>query len=274
MINSTASQLPGETARLDAQVLLAHISGHNRAWLLSHPEASLTKEQEEALQAAIQKLKDGTPLPYVLGHWEFFGLDFAITPDVLIPRPETELLIETALGYARTHPGSVQRILDVGTGSGIIPITLASHIPHSRLVATDISSAAIKIARENAVQHGVEDRIQFIQADLLPNDIQTGSFEMVCANLPYIPSETLKGLSINGREPSLALDGGPDGLDVIRKLLSTLPNKITGVRLILLEIEESQGSAARGLAEAAFPGAVIHVKKDLSGNDRLVTINT
>jgi len=274
MIRTITAQLPGESAVLDAQVLLAHVTGKNRAWLLSHPDAGLTEEQEKRLQAAIQKLQNGTPLPYVLGHWEFFGLDFIVTPDVLIPRPETELLIESALGYARAHPGYVERILDVGTGSGIIAVTLAAHIPQARLVATDISSAALKVARVNAEKHGVANQIEFIQADLLPENMQTAQFGLVCANLPYIPSEPLKMLKVYGHEPDLALDGGPDGLDLIGRLLEMLKFNLKGKSLFLLEIEERQGAAVRSLAKAAFHDADIQIKKDLTGHDRLAIIHT
>jgi len=286
VIKSLAARLPGETAPLDAQVLLAHVTGRNRAWLLSHPEADLTPEQEKTLETAVQKLQAGLPLPYVLGHWEFFGMDFNITPDVLIPRPETELLIETALAEIRTHPKLYPRFLDVGTGSGIIPITLATYVPHAELVATDISSTALEVARLNAEKHGVSERIQFIEADLLPDDGRwmmdgealvnslLSSVDLLTANLPYIPSETLKSLDIFGKEPALALDGGPDGLDLIRRLLALLTANMVAGSTVLLEIENRQGLAVKQLAREAFPAADIQIKKDLAGHDRLVVINT
>lgn len=274
MIRELAAQLPGETASLDAQVLLAQVTGRNRAWLLSHPEASLTSEQAESLETAIRQLQAGVPLPYVLGHWEFFGLDFLVTPEVLIPRPETELLIETALNWVRTHPKAYPRFLDVGTGSGIIPITLAVHVPSAELVATDISPAALKVARANAEKHGVTERIQFIEADLLPFDLRPSTFDVITANLPYIPTSTLKELEIYGQEPTLALDGGPDGLALIRRLLADLAAaRLTG-SLVLLEIENRQGPALRSLTQAEFPAAEIQIKRDLSGHDRLAVINT
>ena len=274
MIKSLAVQLPGETAVFDAQVLMVHVTGRSRAWLLSHPELSLTTEQEKTLETAIRKLQDDLPLPYVLGHWEFFGLDFYVTPDVLIPRPETELLIETALAEIRTHPKPYPRFLDVGTGSGIIAVTLATYVPHAELVATDISSAALKVARANAEKHGVSKRIGFIEADLIPDDLQLSTFDLITANLPYIPSETLKSLEIFGKEPTLALDGGEDGLDLIRRLLAILTANMAAGSSILLEIENRQGLAVKVLAREAFPAADIQVKKDLAGHDRLVVINT
>jgi len=274
VIRELAAQLPGETAWFDAQVLLAHLTGRNRAWLLSHPEATLTLEQETNLATAIQQLQDGMPLPYVLGHWEFFGLDFKVTPEVLIPRPETELLVETALGWLKTHPMPYPRFLDVGTGSGILPITLAIHVPHAEIVATELSPAALTIARANAEKHGVAERIQFLEADLLPNTLDLSTFNLITANLPYIPSETVTTLEIYGHEPTLALDGGADGLDLIRRLLTHLAAARLAGSLVLLEIENRQGAALRSLAREAFPATEIQIKKDLSGHDRLVVIDT
>lgn len=284
-----ALSLPGETPGLDAQVLLAHILGKNRAWVLAHPEAQLTPQQESALETAIAQLQAGTPLPYILGEWEFFGLDFDVTPDVLIPRPETELLIETVLAWLRTHPQHVYRFLDVGTGSGCIPVTLAVHVPRARIVATDISPAALAVAFGNAVKHGVEERIDFVEADLLPQTVDgrlltvnadatvnglLSTVNVLTANLPYIPTETLHELDIYTHEPTLALDGGPDGLEPIRRLLTLIAGRMDAGSLVLLEIENRQGDAVFSLARAAFPAADIHIKRDLAGHDRLVVIET
>ncbi len=274
MIRALASQLPGDTALLDAQILLTQITGHNRAWLLSHPEASLTAQQENALATAIRELQHGVPLPYVLGHWEFFGLDFYVTAQVLIPRPETELLVEVALAHVRSHPQFNYRFLDVGTGSGIIPISLAVHVPQATLLATDISSAALKIARLNTERHGLSERIDLVEADLFPDDLEIKNFDIICANLPYIPSDTLRNLEVFGKEPSLALDGGADGLDLIRKLLLKLAALQTSGCLLLFEIEQRQGSAVSALALQAFPNAPIRIQRDLAGFDRLLVIST
>lgn len=270
----------------ERQVLLAQVTGQSRAWLLSHAEVSLTPEQVAALETAQKRFDEGVPLPYILGHWEFFGLDFIVTPEVLIPRPETELLIETALHWVRANPKPAYRFLDVGTGSGIIPITLAVHVPRAESLATDISPAALAVARRNAEKHGVAERITFIEADLLPNDerlttnresVVDGSplvVDLVTANLPYIPTETLKELEVFGKEPTLALDGGADGLDLIRRLLAGLTAKMAPGSCLLLEIENRQGLAVSALARETFPAAEVQVKKDLAGHDRLVVIVT
>lgn len=273
---------------LERQVLLAHVTGKSRSWVLARPKASLTPEQEQALETAIRQREAGVPLPYLLGHWEFFGLDFNVSPEVLIPRPETELLIETALAWARTHPplGPCYRFIDIGTGSGIIPVSLAVHVPSAEITATDISPAALAIARQNAEKHGVEGRVRFEKADLLEHSIfdnssirlsnieysNTRTFDILTANLPYIPTETLKTLEIFGKEPTLALDGGPDGLQLISRLLDQITARQVSVRLILLEIENRQGAAVEALARHRFPAAGIEIKKDLAGHDRLAVI--
>ena len=224
---------------------------------------SLTPEQEKALETAIQKLQTGSPLPYVLGHWEFFGLDFNVTPEVLIPRPETELLIETALAETRTHPRLYPRFLDVGTGSGIIPVTLATHVLPRRTRGNGHLLRALEVARANAERHGVAERIRFTKPICLDERrtrqatasvFGLSSFDLILTNLPYIPSETLQGLEVFGKEPTLALDGGPDGMDLIRRLLAQSKRWLASGGTILLEIENRQGHGGRnGRGKRSLP---------------------
>lgn len=258
-----------ETAALDAQTLLAHIVGRPRAWLLAHPGDDLTDEQARALQAALERLQAGEPLPYILGHWEFYGLDFAVSPAVLIPRPETELLIERALIWLRMHPGQRQAV-DVGCGSGCIAISLAVHIPDLHLTAVDISMSALHLAQANARRHAAAERIAWMQSDLL--GALTGQFNLICANLPYIPESILPSLAVARYEPRLALDGGEDGLALIRCLLDQAAARLAPDGLALLEIEASQGEAVCALAQAAFPAAHVTVLPDLAGHMRLVVV--
>jgi release factor glutamine methyltransferase len=258
-----------DTPALDAQVLLAHVLEVSRSWLLAHPEAELSGEAENRLQAALARLESGEPLPYVLGHWEFYGLDLSLSPDVLIPRPETELLVEQAIDWLKAHPQR-RRAADVGSGSGCIAVALAVHVPDLRLVAGDISLAALKIAQRNAVHHHVAERIDFLASDLLP-PVAT-HFDLICANLPYIPTKVLKSLAVYRSEPSLALAGGLQGLDLIQRLLFSAPSRLAQGGLILLEIEASQGEAACRLATQAFPQAKVHLLQDLAGRDRLVRV--
>ena len=160
-----SNQTGGETALLEAQVLLAHLLGRSRTWILAHPETRLTRAQDKALQHSLARLHAGVPLPYVLGRWEFFGLEFKLSPHVLIPRPETELLVEKAIAWLQTHPE--QRLaLEIGTGSGCIAIAIARHIPDVHIIASDISFEALLLARENARSHRVAERIAFLGADL------------------------------------------------------------------------------------------------------------
>ncbi len=274
-IQSVLANPPKKVSKLDLQTLLAHLLDQPRAWVLAHPEATLTEDQTHAWQAARGRLRHGVPLPYVLGRWEFFGLEFIVTPDVLIPRPETELLVETALNWIR-QPGSAMRnLIDIGAGCGCIAISLAVHLPNLALTATDISSAALAIAHANAEKHHVLERIHFLEANLLDHPALAAlRFDLLVANLPYIPTWTLRQLKVYDHEPALALDGGPDGLDLIRRLLETAPPHLAAGGALLLEIEASQGKSAHALARQAFPHAEVQVLPDLAGHDRLLTIRT
>jgi release factor glutamine methyltransferase len=275
-----------ETPSLDAQTLLAHILGASRTWVLAHPEASLNPAQEQALHSAGDRLEAGEALPYVLGHWEFYGLDFIVTPDVLIPRPETELLVEHALEWLHAHPGR-RNAADVGSGSGCIAVSLAVNCPDLHILATDVSLPALEIAKANAEQHGVADRVRFIKADLsdLPGDeapeglpvthhaSRSTQFDLILANLPYIPTTRLASLAVAQREPRLALDGGPDGLDLIRGLMPAARRWLAPGGCCLLEIDASRGEAALDLAQSVFPQAKVAVIPDLAGLDRLLQVS-
>lgn len=261
-----------DTPLLDAQVLLAHVLEHPRTWVLAHPEARLSAQQAARLHASLERLQAGEPLPYVLGSWEFYSLQFALTAETLIPRPETELLVDQALTWLRLHPAR-HRVADVGTGSGCIAIALCYSLPALQVVATDISAGALRTALKNARTHSAQERISFVQADLLtPFEHPHARFDLVCANLPYIPTATLRRLPVFAREPVLALDGGPEGLDLISRLLEQVRQCLSAGGLLLLEIEARQGQAARALALGAFPAAEVEVLPDLAGHDRLLRV--
>jgi release factor glutamine methyltransferase len=237
--------------------------------VLAYPEYQLSFEESEVLKALLKRLEQGEPLPYIIGQWEFFGLKFHVTRDVLIPRPETELLVQEAITWLKTNPFR-RRVLEVGTGSGCISISIAKYFANLSISATDISSKALDVARQNADKHGVAHKITFLENDLL--DGLEGQFDLICANLPYILSDTLRGLPIYNREPTLALDGGSDGLDLIRRLLANAPKLISPGGLILLEIEASQDESAPAAARQHFPNAYVKVKEDLAGKPRLIVI--
>ena len=266
-----------DTAELDAQVLLARTLDLPRSWLAAHAEEQLEPGKSAALEGLIQRLEGGEPLPYVLGEWEFYSLPFTVTHDVLIPRPETELLVEQAIAWLRLrlageHESSTMEVLDVGTGSGCIAVALAVNVPGIHVLATDISAAALRVASANAEKNGVAKRITFLEADLVPDDSTAGHFSMITANLPYIPTSTLKDLRVFGREPTLALDGGADGLSLVRRLILRSPGLLAPGGRMLLEIEASEGAAVLSLACDVFEQAEIHLHKDLAGHDRLLEI--
>lgn len=260
-----------DTPYLDAQVLLSHILDRPRSWILAHPQITFSPAQAQDLEKALLSLESGIPLPYVLEYWEFYRLRFRITPDVLIPRPETELLVDQAIEWLQAHP-SRRFCADIGTGSGCIAISVAHHIPDTHFIANDLSIDSIKVAKINAKKHNVNRQISFYQGHLL--QALEGRFDLFLANLPYVPTPKLKKLDVYGREPTRALDGGLKGLKYISALLSSAPYKLKEGGMILLEIDESQGQEARQLGEHAFPHAAVSVHQDLAGQDRMLIIQT
>ena len=265
-----------DTPNLDASVLLAHVVNKPRTWVMAHPELALTAEQQRQLDESLTRLENGESFPYVLGHWEFFGLNLEVTPDVLIPRPETELLVEKAIVWLQ-EDFARRRVADVGTGSGAIAISLAVNVPHVNILATDISPKALQVAKRNAEKNAVSNRIDFVECNLLPLKSQHAyeglEVDLLCANLPYIPTQTLHELPIYGREPTLALDGGEDGLEIIKNLLQIAPFWLVPHGLILLEIEATCGTRAVDLVQGMLPQAKINLHQDLTGRDRLLEIH-
>jgi len=259
------SDTPGQ----EAQLILADLLDRPRAWILAHPEFILGEADKRSFGVALARLAKGEPLPYVLGWWEFYGRRFRLAPSVLIPRPESELLVEKALERLRLIPAPV-RIVDVGTGSGCLGVTLAAEVPNLCLAATDVSAEPLRVARRNAHEHGVEGRISFVQADLL--DPLAGPFDLVVANLPYVPSSALRGTPVGRWEPGLALDGGPDGLEMTGRLLRSLPGKLSPTGAAFLEIGADQGKAVQSAAKLALPDADVQITQDLAGHDRVLEI--
>lgn len=248
-------------------VLLQHVFKQPKSWVLSHGEVDLSSEEQHLLASSLAQYLQGVPLPYILGGWEFYGRTFQLTPDVLIPRPETEMLVKFALQHAQATPRP--RIIDVGTGSGCIAITLAAELPSSTLLGVDLSLAALQVARLNASRLG-QRQVRFLQTDLL-TPLST-RFDLICANLPYIPSQTLATLPVSRWEPRLALDGGQSGLDVIQRLLHQARSRLAPNGVILLETEASLGAETLHIAQEAFPQAHHRLVPDLAGHDRIVEI--
>lgn len=264
-----ARQVDGVTSNT-AQAILAHVLGRDRAWLLAHPEVGLTSERSIQFTALLARAKQGEPLAYLTGEREFCGLAFTVTPDVLIPRPETEGLVNVALRWCEQHSRPAFHLVDVGTGSGAIAITLAARLPQASITAVDVSPAALAVARHNAARHGVAEHIEFVRGNLLED--LSGLFDAILANLPYIPTDLLQTLDVIHWEPPLALDGGPDGLGLIRVLVRQTASRLLPGGLLALEIQYDQGPPVAALCRDAFPSARVAVEHDLAGLDRIVWV--
>jgi release factor glutamine methyltransferase len=260
-----------QSAGLDSHVLLSAVLGVERAYLLLHPNRNLTREQQERFEALVARCAAGEPLAYILGRRGFYDREFFITPAVLIPRPETELLLEQALVFLKGCPEGVA--VDVGTGSGALAVTVAALCPQAAVYAVDISPAALDVARHNAAEHGVDERVVFFEDDLLTPLLERNlKANIIMANLPYVASGDLAELAVSRYEPHLALDGGEDGLDLVRRLLAQAPAVLHPGGRVLLEIGADQGAAAWALAHAAFPQARVEVIPDYAGLDRIIRI--
>jgi release factor glutamine methyltransferase len=259
-----------EQPGLEASLLLASVLKRPRAWIVAHPEAPVSPHHDLTYRRAVEQVVRGIALPYVLGRWEFFGRTFEVTPDVLIPRPETELLIDHALEYAGRRPGPLRGI-DVGTGSGCIAVTLAIRLPDSRWQATDIEACALEVARRNARRHGLSDRIQFVRADLAGP--VAGRFDLVCANLPYVPTARLATLEAARREPRRALDGGDLGLDLLLRLIDDLPRLMAPSGRALLEIDHTHVEPVLQAVHRLDGRADAAVYADLAGQPRLLQVD-
>ncbi len=256
--------LVSETSASDVRVLLAELMGSPREWPLAHPEAPLPREVTDQFDSALHRLIAGEPLPYVLGWWEFYGRRFHVTPDVLIPRPETERLIEMGLEAIDRQP-HLRTVLDLGTGSGCVGVTLAMERPDARVLAADISLAALRVARENAMRLGAGHRVAFVEADLTTCMVFEDA--VVLANLPYVASADVPALRC---EPHLALDGGVGGTDVIRRLLLQLAHRRPERTTLLLEIGAGQGGAMMDLAVKLCRPDRVWLSADLAGLDRII----
>lgn len=232
-----------ETPRLDAELLLAHILGKERVWLWTYPDYTVTGEDEHAFRQLLARRCQREPLAYLLGEWEFYGRSFRVTPAVLIPRPETELLVEAVIAWARCHP--VRTIIDVGTGSGAIAVTLAAEMPSVQLMAIDLSPAALSIARQNAERHHVFTRLEWLHGHLLQP--VTRVVDVIVANLPYIAEEELAGLmpEVRDYEPRLALAASAGGLQLICELTDAAPTLLRDGGLLALEVGCGQAEAVQ-----------------------------
>jgi release factor glutamine methyltransferase len=256
-----------EQPRLSIEHLLADSLGKKRIELYLEFDRSLSGLELEPLREKVRRRAEGEPLQHLLGHWDFYGRTFKTDKRALIPRPETELLVDTLLKEVTKGEPST-RLVDVGTGSGVLAITLALERPELEVFALDLSEEALALARENAERLGVLDRVAFRRSDLLEGI--EGPFHWVVANLPYIPTADLNGLQPEVKyDPRLALDGGKDGLTIIKRLIESVPGKIASNGMIALEIGQGQSQRVLGfLADHNYRD--ISIKKDYQGVERLL----
>jgi release factor glutamine methyltransferase len=271
-----------ETARLDAEVLLAHTLEVSRSWLYAHPERGLRPEEVVAFECLVLRRAQHEPVAYLVGHKSFYGLDFMVDRRVLIPRPETEILVERAievLSWHRTRNDGIDmprtlRVADVGTGCGAIAVTLAVKCPNIHVYAMDISEGALAVVAQNVWRYGMGKQVTLLQGDLLaplPEPV-----DLITANLPYVrePDWATLAPDIVQYEPRLALDGGLDGLALIERLLAQAPACLLPEGVILLEIGRDQGAAVKRKALQHFPWARVDVIRDYADLDRVVRIAT
>jgi release factor glutamine methyltransferase len=239
-----------DRARRDTETLLLHLVGKNHAWLMAHLDEDFAGCVAIRFASLLDRRLRGEPIQYITGETDFYGLPFKVTPDVLIPRPETEHLVEKAIQLARLNVAP--RIVDLCTGSGAIAIALASALPTAGITATDLSHAPLSIARENSRRNGVEPRIRFLQGDLL-DPVASERFDLVVANPPYVPTIERESMSVEVRdhEPALALFAGMDGLDIYRRLIPAAPSVLVPGGFLVLEIGYGQARAVEGLLVAA-----------------------
>ena len=261
-----------ESARLDAEVLLGHALDKEKADIYLGMESTLNDSDEKIFRESLTRRAKGEPLAYITGHKEFWSLDFVVTPDVLIPRPETELVVELTLKEAITTKAAL-KILDIGTGSGVIAIALAKELPAAEIWAVDVSAAALNIAEVNARRHGVAERVKFLDGDLFDPITELGHrFDVIVSNPPYILSKEIANLGREVRdwEPKMALDGGPDGLDCYRHIIGGAHTYLAPAGRVLLEIGEDQGTAVAGLFVPAGRFGAATIFQDYAGKDRVI----
>ncbi len=261
-----------ETPNLDGQLLLSQILSCSRSWLLAHPESDLEEEHGLQFLNLLDRCVQGEALPHVLGWWEFYGRRFRLDGSVLIPRPETELMVDEALEYHREASRSLSAV-DVGTGSGCVAITLACEIPDLRVCATDVSLDALRVAQKNVRLHGVDRFVRLICADLVSPLLRSGGFDLLCANLPYIPEGELDELPVAQHEPRIALDGGEDGLAVVRRLVDALPSILSPQGRALIEIGAGQAQSVQQYVSHVLPQHRVQVRADYAGRPRLVVVD-
>jgi release factor glutamine methyltransferase len=263
-----------ETPRLDAEVLLAHARNCKRIQLYTEYDHELPEPVRAHMRELVQRRANKEPVAYLVGHREFFSLDLRVTPAVLIPRPDTETLVMAALDAARSL--AEPKVLDLCAGSGCVAVAVAKNCPTAHLTATDDSAAALEIARENVETHGLGDRVTLCAGDLFAALPAGAKFDIIASNPPYVPTEEIERLQADVRafEPKEALDGGPDGLAVIRRLLAAAPDWLLPHGVVLVELSPEQADAVERLARETGRYRDTAILKDLAARPRVLRAKT
>ena len=257
-----------EEAVIEVNAILKNQLKKDLTWIILNPDLLITADKMEKLENDLEKLKQKIPLAYVLGFQEFYGINFIVSPDVLIPRPETELLVKHAIHWGKKINQPI-RLLDIGTGSGCIALSILKNLPNCFGNGIDISYRALRIAKENANKLNFSN-IEFVNSDLtMP---LMGKFDLICANLPYVTTSDVQSLPHSKFEPLIALNGGETGVEIIRSLIDQLNEKINTPGIILLEIQNDQGKDIVDYARLHFPIANISILEDYSSQPRIVKI--
>lgn len=260
-----------DSPALESQMIASHILGKPQSWIIAHQETILGNSLIDKMNGIVRSIIDGCPFAYITGQREFYGRSMEVRPGLLVPRPETELLVEKALRWLSNHPDR-RTAVDVGCGTGCIAVTLAAEVPDLIIDAIDVDPLAIQITNQNAANHKVQSQVTTFTGSLLSGIRR--QYDLLCANLPYIPSDTIRDLPAARYEPVLALDGGQDGLRLIESLLQQSVANLRSGGLILLEIEASQGKTAPAMAQHYFPTATVLLHRDLAGLPRIVSIQS
>lgn len=288
MARLRAANVPSST--LAAELLLMHVLRRDRAWIYAHPEELLDLATVENYFALLYRRAVGEPTQYLMSKQEFWRLEFEVTPAVLIPRPETEHVVEVALerlGEERGikinmrtgAPSAVLRVADVGTGSGCIAVTLAHELPHAEIYATDVSADALAVARRNAKRHGVADRIRFVQTDLLQELLRESrtvgkpkGFDLIVSNPPYVARNKADELprEVSEHEPATALFGGPTGTELYGRLVEEAAELLAGRGILVLELGYNCADAVRGILSRQRAWVNVSVTNDLAGIPRVI----
>jgi release factor glutamine methyltransferase len=252
--------------RREAGSLLAHVLGRDRSFIIAHADDPLTAEQREALQILVERRTVGEPLQYIIARQEFFKLDFEVTPDVLIPRPETELIVETSLELLQNDPEPY--FADIGTGSGCIAISMLNELPEARALATDVSPAALRVALRNAERHSVSKRLTLLESDCFSNLDANESLTLISSNPPYVSEDELKSVQREVRfEPRAALAAGSDGLSVIRRLIGEARPFLRAGGHLVFEIGFGQSEAVEQLVDRGV-WTILEIREDLQSIPR------